>query len=314
LKVFELNYPENMTIDSDEKYSLAIGFFDGLHKGHQTVITKAIQKAKELSICSAVMTFNPHPSHVLGGGENKIGYITPFEEKKRLLESMGVDAVFVVKFDMQLASLKPSEFVDLFIKSLGVKHVTAGFDYSFGSKGAGTMEDMKKLSAGEYETTIVGKVTDNADKISSTRIRKLLSEGNVEEASLLLGRNFRTIGTVVGGEKKGRQLGFPTANVSPSEGSILPENGVYAVRFIVDGMSMNGVCNVGVKPTFNNPDIKSPMVEVHIIDYDGNLYDKEVAVEWVKHIRAEKKFESIDALISQIERDKEMAIEILVAG
>jgi riboflavin kinase / FMN adenylyltransferase len=303
-----------MTIDSDEKYSLAIGFFDGLHKGHQTVIKKAIDKAKELSIRSAVMTFNPHPSHVLGGGENKIGYITPFEEKKRLLESMGVDAVFVVKFDMQLASLKPSEFVDLFIKSLGVKHVTAGFDYSFGSKGAGTMEDMKKLSAGVYETTIVGKVTDNADKISSTRIRKLLSEGNVEEASLLLGRNFRTIGTVVGGEKKGRQLGFPTANVSPSEGSILPENGVYAVRFIVDGMSMNGVCNVGVKPTFNNPDIKSPMVEVHIIDYDGNLYDKEVAVEWVKHIRAEKKFESIDALISQIERDKEMAIEILVAG
>jgi riboflavin kinase / FMN adenylyltransferase len=303
-----------MTIDSDEKYSLAIGFFDGLHKGHQTVIKKAIDKAKELSIRSAVMTFNPHPSHVLGGGENKIGYITPFEEKKRLLESMGVDAVFVVKFDMQLASLKPSEFVDLFIKSLGVKHVTAGFDYSFGSKGAGTMEDMKKLSAGEYETTIVGKVTDNADKISSTRIRKLLSEGNVEEASLLLGRNFRTIGTVVGGEKKGRQLGFPTANVSPSEGSIFPENGVYAVRFIVDGMSMNGVCNVGVKPTFNNPDIKSPMVEVHIIDYDGNLYDKEVAVEWVKHIRAEKKFESIDALISQIERDKEMAIEILVAG
>lgn len=314
MKVFELNYPENMTIDSDEEYSLAIGFFDGLHKGHQTVIKKAIQKAKELSIRSAVMTFNPHPSHVLGGGENKIGYITPFEEKKRLLESMGVDAVFVVKFDMQLASLKPSEFVDLFIKSLGVKHVTAGFDYSFGSKGAGTMEDMKELSAGVYETTIVGKVTDNADKISSTRIRKLLSEGNVEEASLLLGRNFRTIGTVVGGEKKGRQLGFPTANVSPSEGSILPENGVYAVRFIVDGTSMNGVCNVGVKPTFNNPDIKSPMVEVHILDYDGNLYDKEVAVEWVKHIRAEKKFESIDALTSQIEKDKETAINILAAG
>ena len=170
--------------------------------------------------------------------------------------------------------------------------MTAGFDYSFGSKGAGTMEDMKKLSDGVYETTIVGKVTDNADKISSTRIRKLLSEGNVEDASLLLGRDFRTIGTVVDGEKKGRQLGFPTANVLPSEGSILPENGVYAVRFVVDGKSMNGVCNVGVKPTFNNPDVKSPMVEVHILDYDGDLYGKEVAVEWVKHIREEKKFES----------------------
>ncbi len=300
-----------MTIDSDEEYSLAIGFFDGLHKGHQTVIHTAIEKAKELSIRSAVMTFNPHPSHVLGGGKNKIGYITPFEEKRRLLENMGVDALFVVKFDMQLASLKPNEFVDLFIKSLGIKHVTAGFDYSFGSKGAGTMEDMKKLSAGAYETTIIGKVTDNADKISSTRIRKLLSEGNVEDASLLLGRNFRTIGVVIGGEKKGRLLGFPTANVSPSEDSILPGNGVYAVRFIVDGTSMKGVCNVGVKPTFDNPEIKSPLVEVHILDYDGDLYEKEVAVEWVKHIREEKKFESVDALISQIEKDKKTAIDIL---
>ena len=224
---------------------------------------------------------------------------------------MGVDAVFIVKFDMQLASLKPIEFIDLFIKSLGIKHVTAGFDYTFGSKGAGTMEDMKKLSEGAYETTIIGKVTDYVDKISSTRIRKLLSEGNVEDASLLLGRNFRTIGIVVGGEKKGRQLGFPTANVLPSEGSILPGNGVYAVRFVVDGMVMNGVCNVGIKPTFNNPDIKSPMVEVHILDFDGDLYDKEVAVEWVKHIREEKKFESLDALITQIEKDKEKAIEIL---
>ena len=300
-----------MTIDSNEEYSLAIGFFDGLHKGHQTVIKKAIEKANELSIRSAVMTFNPHPSHILGGGKNKIGYITPFEEKTRLLEGMGVDAVFIVKFDMELASLKPIEFIDLFIKSLGIKHVTAGFDYTFGSKGAGTMEDMKKLSEGAYETTIIGKVTDYVDKISSTRIRKLLSEGNVEDASLLLGRDFRTVGIVVDGEKKGRQLGFPTANVLPSEGSILPGNGVYAVRFVVDGTVMNGVCNVGIKPTFNNPDIKSPMVEVHVLDFDGDLYDKEVAVEWVKHIREEKKFESLDALITQIEKDKEKAIEIL---
>lgn len=300
-----------MTIDSNEEYSLAIGFFDGLHKGHQTVIKKAIEKANELSIRSAVMTFNPHPSHILGGGKNKIGYITPFEEKTRLLENMGVDAVFIVKFDMQLASLKPIEFIDLFIKALGIKHVTAGFDYTFGSKGAGTMEDMKSLSDGAYETTIIGKVTDYVDKISSTRIRKLLSEGNVENASLLLGRDFRTVGIVVGGEKKGRQLGFPTANVLPSEGSILPENGVYAVRFVVDGKTMNGVCNVGIKPTFNNPDIKSPMVEVHVLDFDGDLYDYEVAVEWVKHIREEKKFESLDALITQIEKDKEKAIEIL---
>ena len=311
MDVYKLNYPGNMSTEKNEEYSLAIGFFDGLHKGHQTVIGQAIEKAKALGIRSAVMTFDPHPSHVLGEGKNKIGYITPFEEKKRLLRSMGVDTVFVVKFDKSLASLQPAMFVDIFIKKLSVKHVTAGFDFTFGSKGAGTMGEMADLANGEYGTTVVGKITDENDKISSTRIRELLSQGNVEDAALLLGRDFRTIGTVINGEKNGRKLGFPTANVGPPESSILPANGVYAVHFLVDGLSYDGVCNVGVKPTFNNPDVKGPMVEVHILDFDGDLYGKEVAVDWIEHIRDEKKFESLDALIAQIAQDKITAQEIL---
>ena len=314
MEVYKLNYPGTITIENDNQYSLAIGFFDGLHKGHQTVIGQAIEKAKALGIRSAVMTFDPHPSHILGGGKNKIGYITPFEEKKRLLRSMGVDTMFVVKFDKPLAALQPAMFVDIFIKKLGVKHVTAGFDYTFGSKGAGTMEEMANLANGAYGTTVIGKVSDEDDKISSTRIRELLSQGNVEDAALLLGRDFRTIGTVMNGEKKGRQLGFPTANVCPPESSILPANGVYAVHFLVDGLSYGGVCNIGVKPTFNNPDVKSPMVEVHVLDFDGDLYGKEVAVDWVEHIRDEKKFESLDALIAQIGQDKITAQKILSAG
>lgn len=311
MEVYKLNYPGTITIENDNQYSLAIGFFDGLHKGHQTVIGQAIEKAKALGIRSAVMTFDPHPSHILGGGKNKIGYITPFEEKKRLLRSMGVDTVFVVKFDKPLAALQPAMFIDIFIKKLGVKHVTAGFDYTFGSKGAGTMEEMANLADGAYGTTVIGKVTDEDDKISSTRIRELLSQGNVKDAALLLGRDFRTIGTVINGEQNGRKLGFPTANVGPPESSILPANGVYAVRFLVDGLSYDGVCNVGVKPTFNNPDIKGPMVEVHILDFDGDLYGKEVAVDWIEHIREEKKFDSLDALIAQIGQDKMTAGEIL---
>lgn len=306
-----MNYPGTITLEKETQYSLAIGFFDGLHKGHQTVIGQAIEKAKELGIHSAVMTFNPHPSHILGDGKNKIGYITPFEEKKRLLSSMGVDAMFVVNFDKPLAALQPASFIDIFIKELGVKHVTAGFDYTFGSKGAGTMEDMAKLADGAYGTTVIGKISDEEDKVSSTRIREMLSNGNVEGASSLLGRDFRTIGIVVDGEKKGRQLGFPTANVLPPDGTILPANGVYAVRFLVDDLSYNGVCNVGMKPTFNNPDIKSPMIEVHVLDFDGSLYGKEVAVDWIEHIREEKKFESLDALIAQIGQDKITAQHIL---
>lgn len=312
MDIYKLKYPDNVSTENVQEYSLAIGFFDGLHKGHQTVISQAVEKAKSLGIRSAVMTFDPHPSHILGDGRNKIGYITPFEEKKRLLLALGVDVVFVVKFDMELASLAPAKFIDIFIKDLGVKHVTAGFDYTFGSKGAGTMEDMEILANDVYETTIVGKVTDEDNKISSTRIRELLSNGNVEDAAFLLGRDFRTIGTVVDGEKKGRQLGFPTANVLPPENSILPANGVYAVNFILDGLSYDGVCNVGIKPTFNNPDIKLPLVEVHLLDFTGDIYGKKVTVDWVKHIRAEKKFNSLDELIAQINEDKMTAKKILV--
>ena len=314
MEIYKLDEPQNMTIDNEAHYSLALGFFDGLHNGHHAVINQAKQKAEELGIRSAVMTFDPHPSHILGDGKNKVGYITPFEEKCRLLRLMGIDALFVVTFNKQLAALTPAEFVDTYIKELGVKHVTAGFDFTFGSKGAGTMEDMAKLSNGEYGTTVVGKVADEESKISSTRIRQLLSKGNVKEASLLLGRNFKTIGTVVDGEKKGRQLGFPTANVLPANSSILPANGVYAVRFSVDGNTYNGVCNVGIKPTFNNPKIKEAMVEVHILDFDGDLYGKDVEVDWIAHIRDEKKFASLDALIAQIKKDKNEAAAILSAS
>ncbi len=310
MKIYELSYPDHVLKDHTESYALAIGFFDGLHKGHQTVIQNAVKEAKRLGVQSAVMTFNPHPSHVLGGGKNKVGYITPFKEKVAILEALGVEALFIVEFDKALASLSPEQFVEVFIKQLGVKHVTAGFDYSFGAKGAGTMEDMANLSKGVYETTVIKKVTDEEDKISSTRIRQLLGEGKIEEAAQLLGRNFRTIGTVVHGEKNGRKLGFPTANVQPPKDSILPLNGVYAVRFTVQGETYNGVCNVGLKPTFDKK-YEQATVEVHILDFDEDIYGEEVTVEWLYFIREEKKFDSFDALITQIGQDKAQAEKLL---
>lgn len=310
MKVYELSYPNHLLTAPIDSYALAIGFFDGLHKGHQAVIQNAVEEAKELGIQSAVMTFNPHPSHILGDGKNKVGYITPFKEKVSILEALGVDTLFVVTFDQALASLSPENFVDAFIKQLGVKHVTAGFDYSFGSKGAGTMEDMKRLSDGVYETTVIGKVTDQEDKISSTRIRQLLGAGKIEEAAVLLGRPFSTIGTVIHGKKNGRKLGFPTANVFPPKDSILPLNGVYAVQFQLGDQVYPGVCNVGVKPTFGETD-EPTTVEVHVFDFDGDLYGQEVAVKWIHFIREEKKFDSFDALITQIRQDKAHAQKLL---
>lgn len=312
MQVIELQDPHHLPQLAGQQYAMAIGFFDGLHKGHQAVIGRAVEEAKKLGIQSAVMTFNPHPSHVLGGGKNKVGYITPYREKMAVLESLGVDTVFIVTFNKVLASLSPEQFVDLFIKGLGVKHVVAGFDFTFGSRGAGTMEEMKLLANGDYETTIVQKVTDPVDKISSTRIRGLLAEGKVEEAAVLLGRHFTLSGVVVHGAKDGRKLGFPTANVQPPAHTILPLNGVYAVRLTAGGKKYDGVCSIGVKPTFQ--DDHPVLVEVYLIDFDGDLYDQTVEVEWLNFIREEQKFDTVDALIEQMHHDTEQAKKLLSAA
>lgn len=311
MDIHKLQYPDHTTTGLNERYSVAVGFFDGLHKGHQAVIRAAQDKAVELGIRSAVMTFDPHPSHLFGGGNNKVSYITQFPEKVRLLQELGVDTLFVVTFDWALASLTPEQFIEVFIKGLGIEHVTGGFDFTFGSKGAGTMEMMESLSGGAYGTTVVGKVSDGEEKVSSTRIRELLEKGDVSDTAHLLGRPFRTIGTVGHGDKRGRLLGFPTANLVPEPDTLLPANGVYAVRFSFDNQTMGGVCNVGVKPTFQNPDQMRPSVEVHVLDFEGDLYGKEVAVDWIAHIRAERKFDSVDALVRQIGLDKETAKELL---
>lgn len=311
LETIELKVDLGIPQVSNKEFSLAIGFFDGLHKGHQTVIQQAIDTSKKLGIASAVMTFNPHPSHLFSSGDGMIGYITPLEEKKRILSEMGIDTLFIVTFDRDLADLTPEEFVVQVLKKLNVRHVTAGFDFTFGAKGKGNMEQMTLLSDGVFGTTSVGKVAEDDEKISSTRIRKLLAEGDVAKTAALLGRPFRSIGVVVDGDKRGRQLGFPTANIIPSKEVIVPRNGVYAVQFTVDGIRYDGVCNIGVKPTFDHPDEARKTIEVNVFNFEGDLYGKKAIVDWIDHIRPEQRFDSIDLLIKQIAEDKETAKKIL---
>lgn len=310
MEIFRLRYPDETNIGAHHAYSLAIGFFDGVHTGHQEVILRAKKTADRLAIDTAVMTFDPHPSQLFSG--KNVGYITPLDEKVRVLEALGVDALFIVSFDWELASLSPEKFVEVFIKGLGVRHVTAGFDFTFGAKGSGTMADMEELSDGKYGTTVISKVTfDQESKISSTEIRKLLSSGDVEAAARLLGRPFRTFGEVVHGEKRGRQLGFPTANIQTAEGHVVPATGVYAVRCLIDGTWYRGVCNMGVKPTFHDPAHRIPTAEVHLLDENLDLYGREMAIEWLYRIRSEQKFESLEALKTQIGKDKQTAKDLL---
>ncbi|MGI2327181.1 bifunctional riboflavin kinase/FAD synthetase [Planococcus sp. YIM B11945] len=309
MKIIHLSYPNHLSLEENlGPLSLALGFFDGVHKGHQRVIGEAIAKADEQGIKSAVMTFDPHPSLVLGGRKEEVFYITPLQQKMEILNKLGVDVCFIVRFTSEFAGLTPEQFIQYFIENLNVVHVTAGFDFSFGSRGKGNMETMAKCGQGIFGVTTIDKQTDAEEKISSTRIRQLLKDGDVGQVCRLLGRPFQVVGTVVNGDKRGRTIGFPTANIEPELGTFIPGRGVYAVRIWVQGELYDGVCNIGYKPTFNNPDVKKLSIEVFIVDFNKTIYGEEVVVEWHQRIRDEQKFSGIDELKTQIEKDKQTAI------
>ncbi|WP_374056676.1 bifunctional riboflavin kinase/FAD synthetase [Rossellomorea sp. FM04394] len=308
MKVITVHHPHSISKNDFPPLVLALGYFDGVHRGHQRVITTAVKKAKELNVSSAVMTFDPHPSVVLGHKHKHIHYITPLEDKKEIIEELGVDYLFIVRFTSEFASLIPQDFVDQYIIGLNVLHVVAGFDYSYGRLGKGTMETLPFHSRDKFTSTIVSKLTDDNLKVSSTFIRGSLEEGDVKKVHQLLGRPFKMKGTVIHGDKRGRKIGFPTANIELADDYLTPKVGVYAVKIKIHDKWFDGVCNIGYKPTFKNPDEYSLSIEVHIFDFHSSIYGEEVYIEWYERIRDEQKFSGIEELISQIQKDKDKAI------
>lgn len=306
MKVIELDYPHTYKKDDFPPLSIALGFFDGVHKGHQQVITSAIDTAEKNGWKSAVMTFYEHPLTVLGK-QKKVQYITPLEDKISLIDDLGVDYLFIVHFSESFASLLPQQFVDQFLIGLHVKHVTAGFDYSYGRLGKGSMETLPFHSRGVFSQTIVDKISFHDEKVSSTAIRAALSEGRVGAFFELAGRKYLTKGVVIHGDKRGRKLGFPTANVEMDKDYLIPSTGVYAVRARVNGQIYDGICNIGFKPTFHNEKPEKPSVEVHMFHFDEMIYDQEISIEWHIRLRSEKKFSGIDEIIAQLSQDKQNA-------
>lgn len=309
MKVITLHHPHTIQKNELPELSLALGFFDGVHLGHQKVIQSAIEYAEKNGLQSGVMTFDPHPSVVLSSKKTEVEYLTTLDRKLERFEKMGVEWAFVVRFTSGFANLEPQQFVDQYLLPLNVVHVTAGFDYTYGKFGRGTMETLPFHSRNQFTSTIVEKLNDNEEKVSSTRIRQTLREGKVDDAKQLLGYFYQLEGEVIHGDKRGRKIGFPTANVSVAQHGLIPATGVYAVRFWVMNKWVNGVCNVGYKPTFKSPDSKELTVEVHLFDYHQNIYGEEVIVEWHQRIRSEQKFNGIEELVAQIERDKKIALD-----
>ncbi|USG67976.1 bifunctional riboflavin kinase/FAD synthetase [Brevibacillus ruminantium] len=304
MKKISLTYPLPKDLDT-VPCAIALGYFDGVHIGHRRVIQKAIDTAKANGWKSAVMTFDPHPREVLGQ-TGYTQYLTPLPEKLEQLEKMGVDLTYIVRFDISFAAVYPEDFIEECLLPLECRHVVVGFDYTFGYRGMGTAQTLQELSRGRYGVDVIGPVNRLGEKVSSTVIREYLHHGDVEQTRHLLGRSYKITGEVVHGDKRGRTIGFPTANVRVTSPFLIGKNGVYGVRINVEGEVYQGVMNVGIKPTFEL-EKKEKSLEVHIFDFAREIYGKEVDVELLFFIRDEQKFSGVEALIAQIQKDVQVA-------
>ncbi|WP_239723993.1 MULTISPECIES: bifunctional riboflavin kinase/FAD synthetase [unclassified Mammaliicoccus] len=313
MEVIEISHPINSSQFVNENIALAIGFFDGIHIGHQKVLKKMLEVAEHNDLKKAVMTFDPHPSVVLNPEKKRTTYLTPITDKVEAIEKLGVDYCFVVNFSSSFADVSADEFVEQYFIHNHVKAVIAGYDFSFGKYGKGNMASLQENDY-PFSVHVVSKQTLEEDiKISTTNIRTSLELGEVEACTLALGRPYVIKGMVVQGEKRGRTIGFPTANVEPSDEYVLPRNGVYAVTLLIKSRNKvyEGVCNVGVKPTFHDPSVSQVSIEVNIFDFEESIYGERVEVFWHHFIRPEQKFNGIDALVEQISKDKEKAKSLL---
>ncbi|TCI71855.1 bifunctional riboflavin kinase/FAD synthetase [Exiguobacterium sp. SH0S7] len=289
---------------------MVLGFFDGVHIGHQAVIEHAKQRAEQLDVPVTVVTFDPHPKQVLSNNADAVRYITPLKRKLQRIAALGVERCLVLTFTKQLASLSPQQFVDDYLIGAGAVHVTAGFDYSYGKFGEGTMETMPYHARGRFTTSVVAEQTSDGDKVSSTRIRKLLGAGSVDLASELLGAPYVICGEVIHGDARGRTIGYPTANMVMDASYVMPRLGVYATRVrLEDGRTFDAMTNVGRRPTFY--DTGDVSIESHLFDFSEDLYGQLLEIEWVHYLRDERAFDGLDSLIAQLKQDETAARAIL---
>lgn len=294
---------------------VAIGNFDGIHRGHQAIIGESGRIARELGAPLAVLTFEPHPRSFFRPDSPPFR-LTPFRIKARLIEALGVEILFVLGFDERLSRLSPEEFAEqVLVNGLGIRHAVVGDNFVFGHKRAGTAAMIASLGARlGFGVTCLARVRGPAEEIySSTRIRDYLQAGDPTRAALLLGRYWEIEGRVQMGDRRGRQLGFPTANLR-LDGFLEPARGVYAVRSGIDWGSEiqwhDGVANLGVRPMFDG---KTLLLEVHLFDFADDVYGRHLRVALVDHLRPEAKFDSIDALIDQMNEDSQRARVILAS-
>ena len=291
---------------------VTLGNFDGVHLGHQRIFKRVKEEASKIRGQGVVITFEPHPLKVLAP-ERFSPLLTPFRKKMTLIEKSGIEIVLCIEFSLTFSEISPSQFIkSILVQKVKAKKVIIGYNYRFGKGQEGDAQTLKEAGkVFDFEVEIVEPLRVGQTIVSSSKIRTLIQRGEVEEASKLLGRDYPIIGKVVEGEKRGQTLGFPTANLEISD-ELYPKTGVYAVEVIWHQQRFNGLANIGSNPTFPTQTGRSEepfSLEVHILNFNRQIYGKEIEVRFKKRIRDEVRFESPLLLIEQIKKDIQLAQE-----
>ena len=298
-----------LSVDRDSV--LTIGVFDGVHRGHVHLIRRLISEAQSAGMLSGVVTFRNHPKTVLKP-DFKTNYISGLEERVRLLKEHGVDFVVPVTFDRDLAQLPSEQFLAKLSDRLRMKALVVGPDFAMGQNRDGTLETLPLLSRKlGFSFKSVDLLKDSDNPVKSTVIRNLIAEGSVESVARMLGRNFSATGTVVGGLERGRTLGFPTANLDVPNGYAAPGNGIYATWAYLESGRYMAATSIGTRPTFQEG---GRTIEAFLLDFSDDIYGQTLRLEFVKRLRGEEKYDSVDALLQQINKDVQQTRELLTAA
>lgn len=301
MQVIHLTYPVEKSITSS-KIVLALGFFDGVHLGHQHLISVAREIANQKSLPLVVLTFDKHPSEVYAKNHNFI-YIDSLKEKANKMAKLNVDYLAVLEFTKSFSQISGQDFVDNVIVKLQADTVVAGFDYTYGPKDKANMSHLPEFAKGRFEIVKVAKQTFDGKKIGSTEIRKAITDGKMELAYDLLGHHYVMSGTVGHGKRNGHKLGFPTANLVWNDKKAIPKVGVYATKTKVNGKWYTSMTSVGYNVTIGQE--RKIYIESNIFDFDEDIYDQPIEIKWYKYTRGEIKFDSLDALKEQLNKDQQ---------
>jgi riboflavin kinase/FMN adenylyltransferase len=295
-----------------KKTIVTLGTFDGVHIGHQKIIEKLLQNAKEYNCESLILTFFPHPRMVLQEGSD-IKLLNTIDERSVLLDKLGLDNLIIHPFDKEFSQLSAEEFVKkILVDTFNIQKIIIGYDHRFGRNRTANIDDL--ILYGEkfgFEVEQISAQEINEVSISSTKIRNAILDGNMVLANEYLGYNYNLSGIVSQGKQLGRTIGFPTANIKiPEEYKLIPKNGVYIVKSILNQITVFGIMNIGVNPTVNGENLS---IEVHFLDFDADLYDEKITISILDRIRDEQKFESVALLKLQLEKDKNTALSYIAS-